>query len=159
MKRSHFIAGLLVWPLATAAGGWLFLSTGPLIEARLLPVLLSQSIDQVARKGTRVCWEWHYFKQRDARPINVAWAFQVNGQAVRTAIVTTDSGAQSYPVVRELRQRPPGIGESGLCTLIPDDFAEVRRITIAGAVNYQTSHDFWTIWQSIPVVVVPDPDA
>lgn len=156
MKRSHLIAALIVWPIVTAAGGWLFLSTGPLIEARLMPVLLSQAIDDVSRNSTRVCWEWHYFKQRNAKPINVAWAFQVNGQAVRTAIVTTNESGRSAPVVRELRQRPPGTGESGLCTLLPDDIAEVRRITIVGAVNYQTSHSFWTIWQQIPPVAVPD---
>lgn len=153
MKIKTIIAAALVWPIATALGGALLLSTGPTLESRLMPVLASQFVDDVTRDGTRLCWRWNYFKLRGAKPVSTSWVFRVSGQSVRTAVVFTEEDTD--PVSRIMRERPPGPGASNLCTVVPDDIAAVRGVTVAGTINYRTNHTLWTIWHDTPLVAMP----
>lgn len=150
----HRIAAAIVWPFATLFGGWLFLHTGPAIELRLAPVLVAQSINDVQRIGNRVCWEWRYTKARPAVPQTFAWSFTVGGTSVRVPAVVLKASERSP--MSAARVRPPGRGDVDLCTTIPDELVDVAGVSITGWAEYETNHTFWTIWQAIPPVTVPD---
>lgn len=155
MMRRTIVAAAIVWPLATVVGGWLFLHTGPTVELRLAPVLVGQSITDVTRQGNRVCWGWIYTKARPAVPQTFAWSFTVGGTAVRVPAVVLKASEKSP--MTAARIRPPGRGYVDLCATIPDELEDVAGLSIPGWAEYETNHNFWTIWQAIPPVVVPPP--
>jgi len=150
----HWIAAAMVWPVATLVGGWLFLHTGPALELRFAPVLVAQSIGEVQRAGNRICWEWRYTKARPAVPQTFAWSFTVGGTSVRVPAVVLKASERSP--MSAARVRPPGRGDVDLCTTIPDELADVAGVSIVGWAEYETNHTFWTTWQAIPPVRVPD---
>lgn len=152
MRAKHLIAAAIVWPVATVVGGWLFLHTGPAIEKHLAPVLIDQHIETIERSGSRVCWTWAYVKARPATPQTFAWSFTVNNTAVRVPAVVVR--ATDRTPLTAARARPPGRGDVDLCATIPDDIAGV---SITGWAEYETNHNFWTIWQAMPTVIVPPP--
>lgn len=155
MKRMHIVAGLLVWPFVTVFGGWLFLHTGPAMELRLAPVLIEQRIGDVERIGNRVCWTWSYIKARPAVPQTFAWSFTVNNTAIRVPAVAVRATDKSP--LGSARTRPPGRGDIELCASIPDDLDDIVGLSIPGWAEYETNHNFWTLWQAIPAVIVPEP--
>jgi hypothetical protein len=158
MRRTlakHTLAALIVWPVAFFIAALLWLSTGPIIEARIAPVLVEQVATNVGRMGARVCWTWGYVKARPAVPRTFAFSFSLGGRAVRSAVPVRLPDGKALDRVEV---RPPGAGAVDLCTEVPGDLATIPGLVILGSAEYETNHHLWTIWQDLPPVRVPDPN-
>ena len=121
----------------------------------MAPVLSEQRIevDDEDRSPGRMCWTWHWVKQRCAQPIVVSWTITVEGTAVEFPAITErqrDGQVLRYPQTGAL-----GPGRNDLCVKIPADLEGVSGLTIRGLINYRMPHGLWTLWQELPVVKVP----
>ena len=155
MLSARTAAAVVVWSVAGAVGSALFLYGTPMLEASIAPVLSDQhiEIDADDRTPGRMCWTWHWTKNRYAQPIAVAWSITVDGTAVEfPAIAERQRDGQ---ILRNPQASALGPGRNDLCVVIPSDLDRVPGLIIRGQINYRMPHGLWTIWQELPIVRVP----
>ena len=155
MLSTRTAAAVMVWSVAGAIGSGLFLYGTPMLEARMAPVLSDQRVETDADDRTpgKMCWTWHWTKNRYAQPIAVAWSITIDGTSVEfPAIAKRQRDGQ---ILRSPQASALGPGRSDLCVVIPADLDRVPGLIIRGQINYRMPHGLWTIWQELPVVRVP----
>jgi hypothetical protein len=149
------IAAGIVWPITFIAIGLGFLKFGPDVEQALDPVLVEQSVGDVIRSGSTVCWVWRWRKDHDARPAAFAWSFTLQGTSVAYPAVAFRK--EDGVVISEGRTRPPGPGATNLCAEIPATLDKVTGLAIEGSAAYHSPVGPWLVWQEMPPVPVPGP--
>lgn len=144
----------LIWILTAFAWSVFFIYGAPMIEARLFPILVDQSIEvgEDDRAPGRLCWTWNWTKTRYAFPLAISWSIVVDGTNVEFPTFVTrerDNQIISPPSVANL-----GAGSTNLCVRIPPEFDNAAGLQVKGAINYRTP---WggSIWQAIPTIKVP----
>lgn len=155
MLSARAITAVAVWSAAGILGAGLFLYATPMLETKMAPVLSDQRIETDAddRSPGRMCWTWHWVKNRYAQPIVVSWTISIEGTAVAFPAITErqrDGQVLRYPETGSL-----GPGRNDLCVVIPADLDKVPGLTIRGQINYRMPHGLWTIWQELPMLRVP----
>lgn len=153
--RAKTFAAVAVYSLAGSIGLPLWLYASPRIEAILAPVLTHQQVefDSDDRTPGRFCWTWKWVKTRPAQPIVSSWALVVDGNAVEFPVVT--SRQRDGEVLRAINPAPEGPGQNDICVTIPPDLDRSPGLRVKGQINYRTTHEFWTIWQDLPEIIVP----
>lgn len=155
MLSIRTVTAVGVWATAGVFGTSLFLYATPVLEAQMAPVLSEQrvEVEPEDRSPGRVCWTWHWYKNRYAQPIAVSWAITVDGAAVEFPAITERQ--RDGQVLRNPQASQLGPGKNDLCVIIPRDLDRVPGLIIRGQINYRMPHGLWTIWQELPIVRVP----
>jgi hypothetical protein len=88
-------------------------------------------------------------------PTSVAWSLIVVETAVKYPVVV--ARRRDGEIIKDIRTATLGPGSNELCAKIPAELDTVRDLVIRGQVNYAVPHGFWTIWQDLPLISVPQP--
>ena len=133
--------------------GFLAVPLGPMLEARLYPVRIDQSVEDLQRTADRLCWTWVSVKARNAVSDNMDVFLDdlTDGDRQVLAIFERESG------MPWARSRAVAIGphRQSYCVLLPPSVKPSHRIRLEQTAFYPGWHGLWHVALSLPTIDVP----
>lgn len=131
-------AGLMsFWVAATLYG------LGDELEGSLFPVIKSQTVSQIEWSGNRFCWDWRFYKSRDAAVQAFTWQVtSLKGGGEDPIFVSAENKQDSRPL-QASKTTPGGAWRTlPLCIEVPPKMKPPFAIRVQGQITYKT----WTPW-------------
>jgi hypothetical protein len=116
------------------------------LEVMFRPIIGGSVVSDVVADDKRICWSWTWHKLRAAPLVSMRYYLQTPSSAPLPVSVVRKDGPLSYA------ERPVGPGNVDLCVALPAGVTPKSEIVLTGYVEYQPSHDYWTVRQELPTI-------
>ncbi len=150
-KISNFLerAGYTLAVLSTVS----FFTFGQIVERSFFPFITTESITDVVRYQTQVCWTWTFVKNREGTPQFYGYWIE-DGRRIHHDVLIVNADGYS---LNSSQSRPVGWrGSQRLCAEIPENLRHENNLAIGGEIKYNTVHRLWPFYQEVTKVKVPD---
>ncbi len=152
MTRTRAFWGSYIAAVTLYAGAAAALQFGPRIEASQFPVRIDQTVHDIERDGSRLCWTWSSWKVRDLRSDDMDAYLWVRSQRY---VVAIHRAADGQPWTPAGAMPVGGPHHLRYCTTLPPSVLQSDGVRLEQVAWFPGLLGLWRLPLHLPDVLSP----